>query len=197
VATACPESSHRLRALMRLGHKGALALVFALGLAVLGVAGCGNDLGKEADEGVPIKLGDLEFNVQETRFLNPDQPDDKEYLAGQQLPPPAGQSYLGVFLTVHNGGDQAARLPGDADTSIVDTTGADYQAIPTHTAFAAPLGTELEGGGDIPAPDTAAANGPTQGAIVLFLVDQSVNENRPLKLEIEYEGDTGVITLDI
>jgi hypothetical protein len=182
---------------MRLGYKGALALVFALSLAVLGVAGCGNDLGKEADEGVPIKLGDLEFNVQETRFLNPEQPDDKEYLAGQPVPPPASQAYLGVFLTIHNAGDDAVRLPTDAEISIVDTTGADYEAIPTHTPFAAPLGAELESGSDIPAPDTAAANGPTQGAIVLFLVDQSVNENRPLELEIDYEGESGVITLDI
>ena len=71
---------------MRPGHKGALALVLFCALAVLGVAGCGNDLGKEADEGVPIQLGDLKFNVQETRSLNPSQPDDKEYLEGQQVP---------------------------------------------------------------------------------------------------------------
>jgi hypothetical protein len=182
---------------MRLGHKGALALVFVLGLALVGVSGCGNDLGKEADEGVPIKLGDLEFNVQETRFLNPAQPDDGEYLAGQELPTPAGKAYLGVFLTIHNGGGDAVDLPTDAEMSVVDTTGAAYEAIPTHTPFAAPLGTELESRGDIPAPDTAAANGPTQGAIVIFLVDQSVNESRPLKLEIEHQGDTGEITLDI
>ena len=187
----------RLRALMRRGNKGVLALALALALALLGVAGCGNDLGKEADEGVPIKLGDLQINVQETRFLNPSQPDDSQYLAGQQLPPPAGKSYLGVFLTIHNEGDSPVRLPTYAETSIVDTTGAAYQAVPSSNAFAAPLGTELAGGGDVPAPDTAAANGPTQGAIVLFLVDQSVNENRPLKLEIEYEGETGDITLDI
>jgi hypothetical protein len=182
---------------MRLGHKGALALVLALTLALLGLAGCGNDLGKEADEGVPIKLGDLELNVQETRFLNPDQPDDKDYLEGQQVPPPAGKGYLGVFLTIHNTSDDAARLPADDEVTVVDTTGDGYQAIPSHTPFAAPLGEELEGGGDIPAPDTAAANGPTQGALVIFLVDQSVNENRPLKLEIEVDGETGEITLDI
>jgi hypothetical protein len=182
---------------MRPAHKGALALAFALAIAVLGVAGCGNDLGKEADEGVPIQLGNLNFNVQETRFLNSSQPDDKEYLAGQQLPTPAGKSYLGVFLTIKNEGNDAVRVPTDAQMSIVDTTGADYQSIPSHTDFAAPLGSTLASGGEIPGAGTAAANGPTQGAIVLFLLDEGVSENRPLKLEIDTQGETGEITLDI
>ena len=182
---------------MRPGNKGALALVFALALALVGVAGCGNDLGKEADEGIPIKLGDLKITVQETRFLNPAQPDDKEYLAGQKLPTPAGKYYLGVFLTIHNDGDSTVTLPTNAQMSVVDTTGAAYESIPSSTDFAAPLGTQLAGGADIPAPGTAAANGPTQGAIVLFLVDQTVDANRPLKLEIGFQSETGDITLDI
>jgi hypothetical protein len=187
----------RLRALMRPGHKGALALVLFLALAVLGVAGCSNDLGTEADEGVPIQLGDLKFNVQETRFLNPSQPDDKEYLEGQQLPTPAGKSYLGVFLTIHNTGDNPVRVPTNADMSVADTTGAAYQSIPSSTDYAAPLGSVLAPGADIPAPGTAAANGPTQGALVLFLVDQSLTENRPPKLEIDSADETGEITLDL
>jgi hypothetical protein len=182
---------------MRPGYKGALALVFVLALALVGVAGCGSDEGKEADEGVPIKLGDLEINVQETRFLNPAQPDDSEYLDGQQLPTPAGKSYLGVFLTMVNHGDGPVRLPTNAQVSITDTTGAAYESIPSHTPFAAPLGSELAAGSEIPAPGTAAANGPVQGALVIFLLDEGVSENRPLKLEIEHEGETGEITLDI
>jgi hypothetical protein len=182
---------------MRRGNMGVLALALALALGLLGVAGCGNDVGKEADEGVPIKLGDLQFNVSETRFLNPSQPDDKDYLAGQQVPLPSSKAYLGVFLTIHNEGDHAVTLPTYAETSVVDTTGAAYQAVPSTTPFAAPLGTQLAGSGDIPAPDTPAANGPTQGALVIFLVDQGVTENRPLKLEIHYQGETGEITLDI
>jgi hypothetical protein len=55
----------------------------------------------------------------------------------------------------------------------------------------------LAGHSDIPAPGTPAANGPTQSALVLFLMDQGVTENRPLKLEIDYAGETGEITLDI
>jgi hypothetical protein len=182
---------------MRRGNKGALALFFVLALVLLGVAGCGEDLSKEADEGVPIKLGDLEFNVQETRFLNPDQPDDQEYLAGQQVPLPPAKAYLGVFLTIHNDAGDPVKLPSYGEISVVDTTGTAYQAIPSSTPFAAPLGADLEAGGDVPASDTAAASGPVQGGLVLFLVDQGVTENRPLKLEIDYEGETGEITLDI
>src|SRR3954451_1475750 len=118
---------------MRPGHKGARALAFILALALLGVAGCGNDVGKEADEGVPIKLGDLQINVQETRFLNPGQADDNEYLAGQQLPTPAGKSYLGIFLTMNNEGDNAVTLPTNAQVSVTATTGASYESIPSHT----------------------------------------------------------------
>ena len=175
----------------------ALAFVLALALALVGFAGCGNDLSKEADEGVPIKLGDLEINVQETRFLNPSQPDDKDYLQGQQLPTPTGKSYLGVFLTIENTGDDPVRLPANAQVSVTDTTGAAYESIPSHTPFAVPLGSELAGEADIPAPDTAAQSGPVQGSLVLFLVDEGVSENRPLKLEIDFEGETGEITLDI
>jgi hypothetical protein len=183
---------------MRPGYKGALALAFVLAVALMGAAGCGdNSPGKEADEGVPIQLGDLKITVQETRFLNPAQPDDSKYLAGQKLPPPSTKAYLGVFLTVHSEGDNPTTLPTTAQMSIVDTTGAAYQALPSHTPFAAPLGSQIPAGGDIPAPDTAAANGPAQGALVLWLVDQGITENRPLKLEIQYQGETGEITLDI
>jgi len=188
-------SPDRLRALMRPGRKGVLAVVLCL--ALVGFVGCGNDLSKEGDEGVPIQLGQLEFNVQLTRFLNPADPEDHEYLAGQQLPTPAGKSYLAVFMTIKNHSDDPVRLPTPDQMSIVDTTGAAYAALASSTDFAVPLGSTLEGGGDIPAPGTAAASGPTQGGIVIFLVDQGITENRPLDLEIEHEGETGTIKLDI
>jgi hypothetical protein len=188
-------SPDRLRALMRPGSKGVLALV--LSLALVGVIGCGNDVGKEGEEGVPIQLGQLEFNVQLTRFLNPADSEDREYLAGQQVPTPAGKSYLAVFMTIKNHGSDPARLPTPDQMSIVDTTGVAYAALPSSTDFAVPLGSVLEGGGQVPEPGTAAASGPTQGGIVLFLVDQGITENRPLDLEIQHEGETGTIKLDI
>jgi hypothetical protein len=185
-----------LRGGLRTGSRGASALAFVL-LALLGAVGCGFSPENEADEGVPIELDSLEINVQLTRFLNPTDPEDKSYLAGQTLPAPAGQSYLGVFLTMKNNGDEATRLPSADQMTVTDTTGAGYEAIPSSTPFAAPLGANLAGGDEIPNPDSSAESGPAQGSIVLFLVNKDVSENRPLKLEIEHEGETGDVTLDI
>jgi hypothetical protein len=182
---------------MRPGHKGALALAFVLALVLVGVAGCGNSPGKEGNEGEPIQLGELEINVQLTRFLNPADHEDKNYLTGQPLPPPGDKSYLAVFLTMKNHADSETGIPTPEQMTVVDTTGAGYQAVPSHTPFAVPLGTTLAGHGVIPVPDSPAESGPAQGAIVLFLVDKGVSENRPLKLEIEHDGETGDITLDI
>ena len=186
----------RLRALMRRARQGFLA--FALALALVGVAGCGGeDELHEAEEGVPIDVGDLEFNIQFTRFLNPTDAEDSEYLAGQTVPPPTGESYLAVFMTIENTTDEEVRLPGEGQMGVVDTTGAAYEAIPSDTDFAVPLGTTLPGDGEVPEPGSAGATGPTEGAIALFLVDREIPENRPLELEIEHEGETGTVTLDI
>ena len=51
-------------------------------------------------EGEPLELGDLQYNVQLTRFLNPDDTEDAEYLVGQPPPTP---------------GTLPRRLPGDRE----------------------------------------------------------------------------------
>src|SRR3954453_22216382 len=104
VRIASQSPPDRLRALMRPGHKGALALAFVL--VLVGAAGCGYSPGNEGDEGVPIELGNLEINVQLTRFLNPSDHEDKAYLVGQAVPAPPGKAYLGVFLTIKNHADR-------------------------------------------------------------------------------------------
>jgi hypothetical protein len=191
-------AADRLRALMRLGRQGVLILAIALALALLGVAGCGGEeLSHEAEEGVPIELGDLEFNVQLSRFLNPTDPQDSEYLAGQQVPPPPGESYLAVFMTIGNKSDEPQRLPGPGQVDVVDTTGTAYEATPSNTDFAVPLGSTLPPDGEIPPLGSAAQTGSVEGALVLFLVGRDAPENRPLELEIEHEGETGTVTLDI
>jgi hypothetical protein len=179
------------------GRTGALAIALSLAVVLVGAAGCGEEEKKDVVEGEPLELSDLKLNVQITRFLNPSDREDGDYLAGQQVPPPAGQEYLGVFIEIDNEGSEDARLPTAADLRVVDTTGQAYEALDSDSPFALDLGGNIDAHSEVPAPDTPAASGPTQGSIVLFLVPANVGENRPLELEISYQGEDGTIELDI
>jgi hypothetical protein len=174
-----------------------LAVLLAVSLLALGAAACGEEEPESVVvEGEPLELGDLHFNVQITRFLNPTDVEDSEYLEGLPEPPP-GQDYLAVFMEVDNEGDEATTLPTAEQVEVKDTTGAVFHPVETESLFALPLGETVEGGGEVPAEDTAAASGPVQGAFMLFLVDQAAQQNRPLELELEADGERGAIELDL
>ena len=50
----------------------------------------------------------------------------------------------------------------------------------------------------LPEPESTAANGPIQGAMVLFLIDEAATEDRPLILDIPSSaGAAGEVELDI
>jgi hypothetical protein len=179
------------------GRTGALAIALSLAVALAGAAGCGEEETKEVVEGEPLELGELSINVQLTRFLNHNDREDGDYLEGQQVPPPAGRDYLGVFIEIDNEGDEDTRLPTAADLSVVDTTGQAYEALDSDSPFALELGGNIDAHSEVPEPDTPAASGPTQGLIVLFLVPSNIGENRPLELEVGHDGEDGTIELDI
>src|SRR5262245_21908826 len=101
-----------------------IALLTALCALAAGlvVAGCGSENAQEeleAAEGQHLEIGGLIYNVAITRFLNPDDTEDSEYLVGQD-PPEPGKSYLGVFLTIVNRGEDT--LPS-ADGFVVASSG--------------------------------------------------------------------------
>jgi hypothetical protein len=173
-----------------------VAAALAVAVLALGATACGEEHESEVVEGEPIELGDLLFNVQLTRFLNIADREDAEYLEDLK-PPPNGKAYLGVFMEVENEGDEDAQLPTAEQMTVLDTTGQTYKPIETETVFGFDFGQTVPAGEAIPLPDTAVASGPIQGQIIIFLVDQSVSENRPLELELEAEGEHGIIELDI
>jgi hypothetical protein len=177
-------------------------VAFILGLVALLVAmplaGCGEEEGEEAlesVEGEPLHLGELIYNVAITRFLNPNDTSDQEYLVGQP-PEPPGQSYLAVFLLITNDSDDEAFQVAD-DFTVTDASGRLYEPLESESPYALELGATVEPDGAIPEPDTTAAEGPIQGAMLLFLVDDDVSEERPLELEIESTEGTGIVELDI
>jgi hypothetical protein len=177
-------------------------VAFILGLVALLVAvplaGCGEEEGDEAFEAVegePLHLGELIYNVAITRFLNPNETSDREYLVGQP-PEPPDQSYLGVFLLITNDSDDEAFQIAD-EFAVTDASGRHYEPLESESPFALEPGATVEPDGALPVPDTTAAAGPIQGAMLLFLVDDDVSEERPLELEISDPQASGVVELDI
>ncbi len=166
-------------------------------LSLTAIAACGAEE-EELDviEGEPLELGEMHYNVQITRFLNPNDVEDAAYLEGQPEAP-LGQQYLGTFIRVENEGDEAALVP--TEIVVRDTRDNVYEPIDVSgNQFALPLGFELAAGAGLPTPDSTAASGAIKGGMILFLVDEIVSENRPLELEIPGpEGETGKVKLDI
>ena len=164
-------------------------------LAVAGVvAGCGEEEETEVVEGEPIEVGELSYNVGLTRFLNPDDNEDTEYLVGQP-PAPPGTAYLGVFMQISN--ETAEEHLSADEYSVFDTLDVTYEPVESESPFALEIGAPVPAEGELPIPDTAAASGPNQGALLIFLVAEEVSENRPLKLEIAAPEGSGEVILDI
>ncbi len=171
-----------------------LAAAAIAGVLLLG--GCGSDQqGLTAKEGAPVELGDISYNVVITRYLNPADVEDAAYLKGApQLPDT--QYYLGVFIQVKNNGDTAQALP--SKLTVVDTEGNRFDSVSFDNPFSLQLGSQIGGGASLPSAESAAGNGPIGGSLVLFLIDQTATENRPLELEIpSTTGETGRIELDL
>jgi hypothetical protein len=176
---------------------GAIAMLVAALAAGLLLSGCDSNPEDtlSVSEGEPMKLGDLLYNVQISRFLNPRDGEDKAYLAGEP-PPPDNEFYLGVFMEISNEASVVQQVP--TDFTVVDTVGTEFKPVPSRSLFALDLGGKVTPDGQLPEPETAAANGPIQGAMVLFLVDRAAIEDRPLILHIPSStGAIGHVELDI
>jgi hypothetical protein len=174
----------------------AIALCLLTALALAGaLSACGNDEQEsEVAEGEPIEIAGLEYNVQITRFLNPDDTEDSEYLVGMP-PPPPGKNYLGVFLVVTNPTDEAR--PSASNFVVTDTLDNEYDLLESTSPYALDVGADVPGNGQLPNVDSTAGTGPNQGSLLIFEVDDSVSDNRPLRMDIETFAGSGEVTLDI
>jgi hypothetical protein len=181
---------------MSTGAERAVLAVAATAALALGIAACGEEHESTVVEGEPLELGELSFNVQLTRFLNPDDTEDAEYLQGLAQPPP-GEDLLAVFMDVENEGDEATTLPDESEVEVEDTTGTTAEPVDTESLFALHLGETIPAGAELPEADSAAASGPVQGSFLLFLVPEGITENRPLELKIRSHGEEGAIELDL
>lgn len=172
-----------------------ILLAALVAILALPLAACGSEEPEtDVPEGEPLELGEMEFDVQITRFLNPDSPDDAAYLEGA---PPLGpdQQYLGVFMEIKNEGEGINVVP--TPFKIIDTTGEVTYQADVDNPFTLVPGTPIPPGDMVPGEESPAANGPIEGSALLFPLDEIANENRPLKLEVVGPEGPGEIELDL
>ncbi|HEX8714843.1 MAG TPA: hypothetical protein VF706_04665 [Solirubrobacteraceae bacterium] len=172
-----------------------LSLIALAVLAATALAACGDSHTKvttgtyagESGKNAPyLDVGPLVYEVQLSRELNPYGTEDSQYLQGlspEQRKLEAGQEWFGVFVQVYN--NHSERLPAASEFTITDTQGNAYTPIvPGAVNQFAYRGGTVPGNGRVPELDTIAADGPTQGALLLFKIQTVSLDNRPLTFKI-------------
>lgn len=169
-----------------------LACLFAVALGGCARGTASNAQNQATDEGTYLEAGGLKYQIQISRYLNPSDGEDHGYLIG--LPPGeklgTNDIWFGIFMRVENDGDRPAAAT--SNYTITDTQGNTFHPVPlgASNVFAYRAHT-LPPGGKIPAPDSSAGQGPIQGSLLLFKLNQDDLQNRPLVLHINPGAPTG------
>jgi len=180
-------------------------MVLVLG-AALALVGCGNRVEVRTvaeTEGIYIDVGDLLYQVQISRIINPYDIEDRNYLRGLPtgtLPPKADEAWFGVWLRVQNTTEDTFETA--ADFEIVDTQENTFEPLDfgfEDNVFAyspRPLGPQ----GILPNSEEPAGQGPVQGSLLLFKLTTDALQNRPLEFKITSPTDpsnVGIVDLDV
>lgn len=183
------------RLLSKLLSKPILALLAIA--AVLGLSACGDSHTKvrggtyagESGANAPyLDVGPLVYEVQLSRELNPYDTEDSAYLEGltpaqRRLRP--GEEWFGVFMQVYNNGTTPRLAASALSMRITDTQGSVYlPTLPDATNPFAYRAGFVPANGRLPELDTVAADGPTQGSLLLYKIRIISLDNRPLTLHL-------------
>ena len=185
-----------------------LVLLFAL-LASGGLTACGNHKDEQArvvraeNEGLYLTIGELKYQVQVSRQLNPADTQDRNYLFGipqDQRELATDEVWFGVFMRVQNETDEPLQPSGAIE--VVDTQENAFKpiALDETNLFAYRSTVPILGGHVLPDLDTPAFDSPVQGALLLFKLKLTSLDNRPLELKIEGSqppAQTGIFDLDV
>jgi hypothetical protein len=171
-----------------------LALIAALALGACGDSHTRVTTGTyagEAGRAAPyLNVGPLVYEVQISRELNPANVEDAAYLQGvspaeRKLNP--GEEWFGVFMQVYN--QTSTPHPMATNITITDTEHNLYTPLALdQTNDFAYRGGLIPAHSRIPAPGTIAANGSTQGALLLYKMQVFSLDNRPWTIHIAAPG---------
>lgn len=168
------------------------------------LAGCGGTAESQTEtaetEGIYRVINGLKYQVQLSRYMNPQDVEDRQFFVGLPpgtTPPTGDETWFGVWLRVQNETDEA--LQSVTDVEIVDTEENVYEPIAID-AEENPFVYEpqvVPPGIVIPRPDTAAGQGPIQGELILFKVTNESLQNRPLEFRFSNGEGTEVGSYDL
>jgi hypothetical protein len=183
-----------------------IVIAAAVGACALVLSACGTSASslKYADNLGPgyVKVGQLYYQVQISRELNPFSDEDRGYLDGLtalQAKLPVGEEWFGVFLQAYNTTNHT--ITPASQFYITDTL--NDRLTPLTNVTPNPYSYEAEGipaHGQLPSLTSDAWFGPTQGEVLLFKFNYAVLNNRPLILHIVDPADPSVqskIELDV
>jgi hypothetical protein len=176
------------------GTRALLGLALAA-LAALALGACGEShtrvttgtyAGSSGKNAPYLNVGSLIYEVQLSRQLNPWNTEDASYLEG--LPAAerelhAGEEWFGVFMQVYNNTNVAHPIATGPNITISDTQDNVYHPIiPPNPFGMRPV--DVPAKNQVPADNTVAEDGPTQGAVLLYRIKVESLDNRPLTLHI-------------
>jgi hypothetical protein len=179
-------------------------LLLALAASALAVAGCGNKLEVRTvgeTEGIYIDVGELKYQVQLSRIINPNAEEDRLYLQGLPagtVPPKPDEAWFGVWMRVQN--TTSKRLAAAEEFEIVDTQENAFTPIELEENPFAYEAQELPPNTVVPSPNSPAGEGVIQGSLILFKLTTEAIANRPLEFKIQNPAlpdDVGIVDLDV
>jgi hypothetical protein len=181
-------------------------LILALAILAAVFAGCGSDRDRTVaeTEGIYLTIDGLKYQIQMSRYVNPKDVEDREYMIGvpeDSVTPAADETLFGVWIRVQN--ESGETLPAANTWEIEDTQENVYEPIAIDTEinpFAFPFeATDVAPNTVLPLASSAAGQGPTQGLLLLFKLKTESLQNRPLELRFSHSGggQTGTYDLDV
>jgi len=182
-----------------------LLIALALLCASLGLSACGNKqatVTRGESEAVYVTLGNVQYQVQLSRQLDPYSPGDRDLLKGV-APKDRGlaknEIWFGVWVGAVNGTGDPQKL---ADAfRIKDTTGKEFE--PTPLQADSPFAyrpADIAADAVYPLPASASGQSPTTGGFLLFRMPRQTLDFRPLELEFASSalpGKGSTIRLDV
>ena len=188
-----------------------LVLLLAAVLA-LGLSACGNEDTEDETyqsenaqvaetEGIYLEIGEVKYQVQISRQLNPLTSEDRDYFAGvseSELDIAKDELWFGVWMRVENESEETVERA--SRFTIADTQENEY--LPVRIGEPNPFAYRpgpTEGEELYPLLDSPAGERAPNGALLLYKIKRPSLDNRPLELTVEDPegGEPAIVNLDV